>query len=242
MNLQQGKGDGDAAAMTEPDCGRAPRWQRRPEQRRREILEAALWAFSHHGYERATLAQVAERAGVCPGTVSHYFGPKSDLFEAVIADRFGGVIEEEELLAAAHRGSSRALLHHLLRRIWDQAWTPGVLQLIQVVQAETAAFPDSGRLLCRQLSERWRLLFCRIFEAGMADGEFTRHDPPVAARVVLYSLFGVAQKLSAFAPFDPGMPEREVMWGAVLQMIDRYLMAPTDRESAAGLPEGVACE
>ena len=70
----------------EPDT-KSPRWQRRPDTRRAEILDGAVLAFGQNGYKRATLADVAEYAGVSAGTVSHYFGSKARLFEEVIAER-----------------------------------------------------------------------------------------------------------------------------------------------------------
>jgi AcrR family transcriptional regulator len=201
-----------------------PKWHRRPGQRRREILDAAQWAFGRSGYQRATLADVAERAGVCPATVSHYFGSKAELFEALIADRFGGLVAQEESFAAAYEGPMRTLLRELLRRIWDHAWAPGIPALMQVVQVEAAEFPDSGLLLCRQLSERWRRLFGRIIEAGIRSGEFRALEPDVTARAIVYSLLGVAQKVASFARFDPEMPDRETLWRAVIQMVEGYVL------------------
>src|SRR5919197_5710263 len=86
------------------DRDHVPKWQRRPEQRRREILDSALWAFGRFGYQRATLADVAERAGVSSGTVCHYFGSKAELFQEVIADHFMGFVVQEEAVIASHRG------------------------------------------------------------------------------------------------------------------------------------------
>jgi AcrR family transcriptional regulator len=202
---------------------RPPKWQRRPEQRRREILDAAVLAFGRFGFERATLAGVATHAGVSPGTVSHYFGSKAELFEAVIADRFVGFVAQEEAEVASHQGTMRELLHQLLRRIWEHAWMPGMLELMQVVQVEAPEFPESGRFLCRQLSERWRRLFGHVLAAGAERGEFRDLEPDVAARVIGYSLLGVALKVSAFSRFDPEMPERERMWEDVAEMVDRYV-------------------
>jgi AcrR family transcriptional regulator len=125
-------------AVEGPDRDRSPKWQRRPEQRRREILDSALWVFGRFGYQRATLADVAERAGVSPGTVSHYFGSKGELFQEVIAQHFMGFVVQEEALLASSAGPVRPLLHQLLRRLWDHAWTPGILELMQVVQVEAA--------------------------------------------------------------------------------------------------------
>jgi AcrR family transcriptional regulator len=211
-----------------------PRWQRRPDTRRSEILDAAVLAFGGKGYQRATLADVAEQAGVSPGTVSHYFGSKANLFEQVIAERLMPYVEAEEASLASHRGPMRELLAQLVRRLWDRAWEPGILELMRVMKVESAEFPESGRLMCRQLSERWRRIFGRILESGMAGGEFRRMDVDVAARVISYALVGTAEKVSAFRAFDPGMPEREAMWTAVREMVERFVLVDAPRASTQG--------
>lgn len=206
---------------------RNPKWQRRPEERRGEIIEAAVATFGQLGYERATLADVAERAGVSPGTVSHYFGSKSDLFEAVIADRFVDFVASEEALLAAETGSARQLLAQLMRRLWDHTWAPGTIALMQAVQVDMAAFPGSGQLLCKQLSDRWRRLFGVILDRGIRSGEFRPLDVDASARVIGYALIGVAQKAATFARFDAAMPARERLWTAVLEMVERFVLDPT---------------
>jgi AcrR family transcriptional regulator len=213
---------------------RAPRWHRRPDRRRSEILDAAVAVFGRHGYSRATLAAVAEHAGVSAGTVSHYFGSKAKLFEDVIAERLLPLVETEEAILASHRGPMRNLLVQLLRRLWDRAWEPGFLDLMRVVKVESAEFPESGRVLCRQLGERWRRIFGRILGAGMEAGEFRPMDMDVAARTISYALVGVAEKLSAFGPYDPAMPDRERMWPAVQQMVERFVLVVPDRTSTQG--------
>lgn len=207
-----------------------PRWQRRPDTRRAEILDGAVLAFGKKGYQRATLADVAEHAGVSPGTISHYFGSKANLFEQVIAERLMPWVEAEEASLASHRGPMRALLDQFLRRLWDRSWEPGFLELMRVVKVESAEFPESGRLLCQQLSERWRRIFGEILTAGMTGGEFRRMDVDVAARAISYAIVGVAEKVSAFRTFDARMPEREAMWTAVREMVERFVLV----ESRAG--------
>jgi AcrR family transcriptional regulator len=211
-----------------------PRWQRRPDTRRAEILDGAVLAFGKKGYERATLADVAEHAGVCPGTISHYFGSKANLFEQVIAERLMPWVEAEEASLAGHQGPMRPLLGQFLRRLWDRSWEPGFLELMRVVKVESAEFPQSGRVLCQQLSERWRRIFGEILKAGMAGGEFRRMDVDVAARAISYAIVGVAEKVSAFRTFDAGMPEREAMWTAVRQMVERFVLVEGSRASTRG--------
>jgi AcrR family transcriptional regulator len=216
---------------------RAPRWHRRPDERRAEILDGAVLAFGKNGFMRATLAEVAEHAGVCAGTVSYYFGSKAKLFEDVIAERLMPYVEAEEASLASHQGPMGELLQQLLRRLWDRAWEPGILDLMRVVKVESAEFPESGRLLCQQLSERWGRIFSVILTAGMKDGEFRPMDVNVAARTISYALVGVAEKVSAFRAYDARMPEREEMWRAVQELVDRFVLVDVPRASRQGEAE-----
>lgn len=210
---------------------RAPKWQRRPDERRGEILDGAVLAFGRNGYKRTTLAHVAEYAGVCAGTVSHYFGCKATLFEEMIAERLVPFVENEEASLANHRGPMGELLDQFLRRLWERAWEPGMLELMRVVKVESAEFPESGRLLCQQLGERWRRLYGTILIAGMKNGEFRQMDVDVAARTISYALLGVAEKVSAFRSYDPRMPQREAMWQAVREMVSRFVLVESLRET-----------
>ena len=64
----------------------SPRWQRRAEDRPREICAAALQVFAEKGFAAAKLDEIAKRAGVSKGTLYLYFQDKADLFRAVIRD------------------------------------------------------------------------------------------------------------------------------------------------------------
>jgi AcrR family transcriptional regulator len=210
--------------------GHCARWQRRPEERRSEILEAGFLVFGRRGYGRATIADVARQAGVSAGTVSHYFGSKRRLFEAVVIERALGFVTAEEEALASHRGSAREMLERTVRLLWDQLWTPGTVEFLRVMNAEASSFPESARVLCRQLNERWRRLVAAILELGVEAGEFEVDDIGVAARVIPYAVTGVAQKMSMYGRFDPAMPEREAMWSSVLAMVNRFVLAQATSE------------
>ncbi|MFI1834431.1 TetR/AcrR family transcriptional regulator [Streptomyces olivaceoviridis] len=71
-----------AAPDTDPPA--PPRRTRNPELHRRAILEAASQAFAERGYHRATLRDIARRAGVTHGSVLRHFGSKESLFLAAV--------------------------------------------------------------------------------------------------------------------------------------------------------------
>ena len=216
-------------AISPIELQREPKWQRRPDTRRGEILDAAVLSFGQNGFKRTTLAEVAARAQVSPATVCHYFGSKASLFEEVVAERLMPFVEIEEAVLAKHRGPCWGLLEQVLRHFWERAWQPGILDLMQVVKVESAEFPQSGRLLCRQLSQRWRKLLGSILEDGIESGEFRSFDVNVTARTISYAILGVAEKVSTFASYDASMPERDVMWRAVREMIARFVLAKPSR-------------
>src|ERR1041384_1661050 len=164
------------------DTPEAPRWQRRPTERRREILDAAALIFGERGFESATPALVAARAGGRAGTVQHYFGTKTALFQEVIADRlFSGVTEDEALLIN-HRGSYTALLRALLERTWTRLSRPGTAELLLVGMASAGNCPEAGRVVSGEMSGRCPRVLRGVIEAGGEAGEFRPGDAGGLAR------------------------------------------------------------
>lgn len=59
---------------------------RKPEATREAVLEAAHWAFAEYGYENATLAVIAQKAGVTAATLPYHFTDKKGLWDATISE------------------------------------------------------------------------------------------------------------------------------------------------------------
>ncbi len=53
------------------------------EDRKKSILAAAATVFAKHGYQRTTVDQIADAAGVAKGSIYLYFRSKEDLFHAL---------------------------------------------------------------------------------------------------------------------------------------------------------------
>ncbi|MFZ5462596.1 MAG: TetR/AcrR family transcriptional regulator [Pseudomonadota bacterium] len=74
------------------------------DERRAQVLFAAAELFVRHGYSGTSIRDIAQRVGLLPGSVYHYFPSKEDLFVAVQREGF------EQLMAridqAVRRGAS----------------------------------------------------------------------------------------------------------------------------------------
>ena len=62
------------------------------------VLAAARAAFGAEGSD-VSLDEIARRAGVGPGTVYRHFATKEALFEAVVVDRIGELVEEARAMS-----------------------------------------------------------------------------------------------------------------------------------------------
>lgn len=57
------------------------------QEKRDSILDAAEALFARHGYDGVTLRAIAKQAGVDVALANYHFGPKRDLFDAVLMRR-----------------------------------------------------------------------------------------------------------------------------------------------------------
>jgi AcrR family transcriptional regulator len=97
MNMVQSMHGGGRAL----DQARRPRVVKPPDERRRDILDAATRLFGERGFDTATIQLIAREAGVAAGTVYLYFPSKESIlesleerFESGLLDRFGEISEE----------------------------------------------------------------------------------------------------------------------------------------------------
>ncbi|MGN6694992.1 MAG: TetR/AcrR family transcriptional regulator [Aquihabitans sp.] len=61
--------------------------ERNPERSRERLLDAALTEFAEHGFAGARVEAIAKRSGLNKQLISHYFGGKRGLYDAVMRER-----------------------------------------------------------------------------------------------------------------------------------------------------------
>lgn len=191
--------------------GREASDQRPPARRRQRsdglrnrvlVAEAAYDVFAEHGL-RATVSQVAERAGVGNATVFRHFPTKADLLDEVARrwlEDWGRVMQRR--LGATRQDALADLLPALFERLRCDRFTLDVLRAASL-------HPEVER--ARQETE---LLFTAALLRAIDDGQ-VRADITYADMAVL--VLGVAGQLADFGDFDPDRWHRHAMltWAAI---------------------------
>lgn len=128
-----------------------PMRRREPEDRKVQLLKAALAALAETGIEQFTMAEVARRADVSPALVVHYFGDRDKLIEATfrqLVERVttlpmkalaGGEEPEDRLRAFVLAHLNPGELSSESSRAWLSFWglalyTPSLARLQRVHQ------------------------------------------------------------------------------------------------------------
>jgi TetR/AcrR family transcriptional regulator, fatty acid metabolism regulator protein len=181
------------------------------EDKRRQILGAAVRVFAERGYDTARVGDIAREAGVAYGLVYHYFGSKEAVLEAVFHEAWGRLLAA--LAQAEETGGDAAEQLALVVRIVLRTWRddPDLVRLLvrEVIRgpAIQAELDELGHAFAA---------FERIVERGQREGTF-RVD--VDARLAAFFVYGALDEILTgwvlgTLPDDPetfAAAEREVI-------------------------------
>jgi AcrR family transcriptional regulator len=154
-----------------------------PEVRREQILDAAATVFLDRGLTQATMADVAEAAGVAKGTIYLYFDSKSAVLTALRA-RYTGqwLAQSGRLDTPPGRGGHPRQLRSFLAEMYD---FHAANQQLHHLLFHTAEVSEDEPL------EQARATLVRFVTRGAQAGEFAVDDPEETASFLLDGLHGL---------------------------------------------------
>lgn len=161
-----------------------PRWRRLPEERPRQIIEAALEVFGEHGLAAARLEDIAKVAGVSKGTIYLYFPNKETLFCEMIRQVVGESLTEEQARITKNANSATTQLCEYMRMLWDYVRSPVFEKLYRLVQGDLQNFPSLLQFWTQEVTLRSMNVAAGIIRKGAESGEFRAVDPDATARMV----------------------------------------------------------
>jgi AcrR family transcriptional regulator len=164
------------------------RWERRPDDRTQELLEAALRVFARNGYRNTRLDDVAEAAGVTKGTIYHYFDTKEALllrviehYETLAFGRADDAVRDDTLPA-----STRIRL--LVRKVFEpREHSRDLIALL--IRGIAHEVPHVHERWLRSGPVRLWTLLGRLVDEGKTRGEFRADaDGDAGARLLVSGL------------------------------------------------------
>lgn len=187
-------------------------------ERRAQVLRAARACIVSMGYERVTMRDIAETAGVSTGTVVHYFRDKESVLEAALLGKIQDTgIAFRAALAGAQSAQER--LERLVEaslpasdevrdewRLWLTFWGE-------------AARNERLRAVSERQHQRWTRFLGKILREGIAAGEFASVDTEATATQIAALIDGLAVQATLGNPALSAARMRELCLEALRRLV-----------------------
>ncbi|WP_372452653.1 TetR/AcrR family transcriptional regulator [Pseudonocardia nigra] len=201
--------------MAAPDGKPAPRRRgRRPGgvDTRAQLLAAARAEFAARGYDGATVRVIADRAGVDPAMVNHWFGGKEGLFTASLDLPVNPAVELAEVVPGDPEHLAERILARFLQ-VWDDTGAASISALLQSV----ASHEDAARMLREFIS---RVLVAKVVAPVAPD------RPELRATLCGTQVLGLAVVRYVLKVEPLASADHATVVGAVAPNLQRYLTGP----------------
>ncbi|HVZ90198.1 MAG TPA: TetR/AcrR family transcriptional regulator [Rhizomicrobium sp.] len=149
---------------------------------REQIVQAAKKRFSHFGYAKTTMAEVATDCAMSPGNLYRFYPGKLDIAEAIATEDYSKHLEHMRKLAVTPGKDARQRLHDLLfeelRRTYHKLEKdPRAYEMALVISRER---PEFANWMLREE----RKILIELLDEAERRGEFTPEDKEFTAEMV----------------------------------------------------------
>ncbi|GEL20303.1 TetR/AcrR family transcriptional regulator [Pseudonocardia asaccharolytica] len=203
--------------MVEPGTRTAARRRgrrRAGEDTRAALLAAARVEFTERGFDGATVRRIAERAGVDPAMVNHWFGGKEQLFVSSLEIPLDMETIHRELLSG-DRDELGVRIVTLFLQIWDRTGGGPLAALIRSVAGHEAA--------ARMMREFVGKLIIGRIVARVAPDQVELRAALVGSQVIGLGMVRYVLALEPLASAD-----HPTVIAAIAPNLQRYLTGPLD--------------
>jgi TetR/AcrR family transcriptional regulator, fatty acid metabolism regulator protein len=179
--------------------------------RRARIIDAAIATIAELGYERASYAQIAKRAGLSStGLISYHFAGKDELVESIVAEIIRDALAFMRSRMAAARGARARLRAYIESNLaylaTHRARMVALMEIFDALPSEhegrPPAFASPYQRVIAELEDDLR--------QGQRGGEFRPFSTPVMAVTIRAAIRAAAHRLSSDPDLDPIEYAREL--------------------------------
>ncbi|MFD0021288.1 TetR family transcriptional regulator [Streptomyces sp. NPDC058382] len=172
----------------------------------------AMETFAARGYGKASLAEIAERAGLTQAGVLHYFRSKANLLTEVLDLRDAGDIAD----LGPSRPRGLAFLQHLVDTAHRNAEREGIVRLYAVLSAESVTEDHPAQSYFRNRYTGLRAFVAEALTEACALGE-VRQDVDVAGAA--NAIVAVMDGLQVQWLLDPGAVDMAASTRCVIEAL-----------------------
>jgi AcrR family transcriptional regulator len=157
------------------------------EDRRDQIIDAAMQVFAQKGFTRATNKDIAREAGITPGLIYYYFDSREDLLKAIIETRSPAQLMST-LPAQVFELPPETFIHMLILRALSIIETDQFIQLIRMIIPEIVHNTELEQIIL-PMTRRLLEFLGKYFEVQMEKGALRCVDGVLTAQIMVGSVF-----------------------------------------------------
>src|SRR5579884_1966971 len=158
------------------------------EDRREQIIDAAMRVFAEKGFTRATNKDIAHEAGITPGLIYYYFESKEALLNAIIETRSPIRLMttfSQHMLTMP----PQLFMRYVIQQVLDIVESENFVGLIRVILPEVM-HGDNPEMSSIFGSTILRIIgfLGNFLETKMQNGELRQANVPVTTQIILGSV------------------------------------------------------
>lgn len=171
------------------------------EARRAQIVQCAADVIAESGYAKATMAEIAKRAGIAKSVISYHFTNKNELMQELVRTAVATSTQFLEPRMAAQPSAS-GKIHAFLAGSADYMTAHRNMNLAILEIAANALDADVRPLLVSMSMDLQRAALEQILLEGQAAGELGEFDVQVVAGLLRSAVF---HTMTMAQRADPGV-------------------------------------
>ena len=195
--------------------------------RRKQLVECAIEAIAELGFERASLAEVARRAGVSKGVVSYYFAGKDALIQQAVLHIYASGSDAMLAELRAEPGPAEALATYIRSNVAFMSSHRSYVQAIVEI-ASSWRRPDGRPHLDNDSQGEVIQALVGLFRWGQESGAFRPFSPTVMAITLRAAIDALASRIGSEPDFDAAAYAHE--------LVELFARATSAGPAAAGSP------
>jgi AcrR family transcriptional regulator len=179
-------------------------------ERRQQIIEAAMTCFSRKGYYSSSMDDIASELSFSKALIYYYFKTKRDIFLAILEDWVQESTNAWEMMFSSENDITMQLRRGL------EYGVQLIIQSKDLARIEFEFYAETGRdeevrQAIQNVFAKFRAEFKNLLDAGIANGEFR----PLNSEALSAVLFGTYEGLAIQAIVAPDMLD----WSTVLESL-----------------------